>query len=335
MLNSIIKYGNIQKELIQFLEDNSFTQIFILVDENTKKHCLPLLPKFDFTLIEIESGEKNKNIDTCQLIWSKLLNHNADRKALLINLGGGVISDMGSFCASTYKRGIDFINIPTTLLAMVDATIGGKTGIDFGFQKNMIGLFSLAKCVFVDATFLNTLDNRQIKSGKAEMLKHGLIANENHFNKVLQTDIPNLELIKDSIAIKQNIVNKDPYEKGPRKSLNFGHTLGHALETYYLEKGKDILHGEAIAQGMIWALKLSVQYSNLNGEIALNSIQKIKAIYGEILLDKKEFSALISIAKNDKKNNSNNINFCLLSSIENCKINIALNEEEILITLLE
>ena len=258
MLNPIIKYGSIKEELHSFLATNKYTQVFILVDENTLEHCLPLLPNFDYQIIKIESGERNKNIETCQKIWQNLLNNNADRKALLINLGGGVISDMGGFCASTYKRGIDFINIPTTLLAMVDATIGGKTGIDFGFQKNMIGLFSLAKTVLIDATFLKTLNYRQIKSGKAEMLKHGLIANEQHFTQIISSAIPNLDLIKASIAIKQEIVSTDPFEKGIRKSLNFGHTLGHALEAYYLANNLDILHGEAIAQGMIWAIQLSV-----------------------------------------------------------------------------
>lgn len=335
MLNSLIKYGSIKNKLHSFLETTKYSQIFILVDENTKQLCLPLLPKFDYTLIEIESGEKNKNIDSCQLIWSKLLSHNADRKTLLINLGGGVISDMGGFCASTFKRGIDFVNIPTTLLAMVDATIGGKTGIDYGFQKNMIGLFSLAQSVFIDNSFLNTLDKRQIKSGKAEMLKHGLIANEQHFEQVLTCETPKLDLIKASIAIKQEIVNADPYEKGLRKSLNFGHTLGHALETFYLENNKDILHGEAIAQGMIWALQLSVKHTNFNEKKAQKAIFQIKAIFDEISLSNEEYRTIINLAKNDKKNTHQQINFCLLSAIGQCDINIALSEAEILSTLLK
>lgn len=333
MLNSILKYGNIKQELNQFILTNSFTQIFILVDENTRQFCLPLLPKLKHQIIEIKSGESNKNIETCQFIWTQLLNNKADRNVLLINLGGGVISDMGGFCAATYKRGISFINIPTTLLAMVDATIGGKTGIDFNFQKNMVGLFSLSECVFIDTIFLNTLRKRQIKSGKAEMLKHGLIYNENHFNEVLKCEIPDLNLIKKSIEIKQAIVEADPYEKNKRKSLNFGHTLGHALETYYLENGKDILHGEAIAQGMIWALQLSVKHNNFDTEIAEETTRKIEKEYGSINLNNQNLKSIIEIAKNDKKNNNGQINFCLLTEIGKCKLDFALSEEEIFTTL--
>jgi len=333
MLNSIIKYGNFQEELKHFLEANSFTKIFILVDENTKKNCLPLLPKLKHHLIEIKSGEQNKNLETCQLIWSELLKNNADRKALLINLGGGVISDMGGFAASCFKRGFSFINIPTTLLAMVDATVGGKTGVDFQFQKNMIGLFSLAEMVFIDPIFLNTLDIRQIKSGKAEMLKHGLIADENHFNAIIENEIPNIDCIQKSVSIKQEIVAADPYEKGIRKSLNFGHTLGHALESFYLQNNKDILHGEAVAQGMIWALQLSAQYNNLDKSIATKTIQLIEEEYGNIQLNNATLKDIVEIAKNDKKNTNQQINFCLLSAIGKCDINVHLSETQILATL--
>lgn len=329
MDNSSLTFGNIKENLAAFIRESNYTKVFILVDENTKKLCLPLLAVFDYNLIEIKSGEQNKNIETCQYIWQQLLVNNADRNALLINLGGGVISDMGGFCAAVYKRGISFINIPTTLLAMVDATIGGKTGIDFNNHKNMIGLFSNANKIFIDNTFLNTLDLRQIKSGKAEMLKHGLIANENHFNKVLENERPSIDTIKDSIAIKESIVNKDPFEKGLRKSLNFGHTLGHALESYYLENDLDILHGEAVAQGMIWALQLSVKYTGFNSSKANEKIKQITAVFGEKNVSKNELDILISLAKNDKKNNNGKINFCLLKDIAQVEIDFSLTEQEI------
>jgi 3-dehydroquinate synthase len=248
-----------------------------------------------------------------------LLKYKADRQALLINLGGGVIGDMGGFCASTFKRGIRFINIPTTLLAMVDASIGGKTGIDFMQQKNMIGSFTSPHAIFVDPIFLHTLSSRLLLSGKAEMLKHGLIANEAHFKSCLEVLKPDLALIKESISIKDKIVKHDPYEKGIRKSLNFGHTMG-----------EDLLHGEAVALGMILELKLSVLYAGLDSQLATNIIQNLSKIYGQVKLSPSYITSLIDRCENDKKNNSKGINFSLLGQLGQAQNNVSLSPDEIL-----
>lgn len=328
MLNAPITYGSIKDGLHDFLKKKCYHKIAILVDENTEKYCLPLLPEFPFHVIQINSGEANKNIDTCQYIWEQLLINHFTRHDLLINLGGGVINDMGAFAASCFKRGMAFINIPTTLLAMVDATVGGKTGIDFMNQKNMIGLFATPQEIFVDEHFLNTLPQRHIVNGKAEMLKHGLIANEKHFNKVLNESI-SLDLIKESIAIKQQIVEQDPFEKGVRKTLNFGHTLGHAYESYALQNDLDVLHGEAIAQGMIWVLKLSVEFAHFSKEKANEILNTLQNIYGKVLLNNEDLKTIISLALNDKKNNDSQISFVLLKDIAEPLIDIKLSEEQI------
>ena len=233
---------------------NNYSRIFLLVDENTRAHCLPIFEKkykhrID-AILEIPSGEENKNINTCQKVWQALSNNNGDRKSLLINLGGGVLTDLGGFVASTFKRGIDFINIPTTLLSMVDASIGGKTGIDLGPLKNQIGVINQPQMVLIFPEFLKTVEERQIKSGYAEMLKHGLIKDLEYWSQLKETpDYTVPHFIQKSIALKNEVVMQDPTEQGLRKILNFGHTLGHAIESYFLEdpSKKTLLHGEAIA----------------------------------------------------------------------------------------
>ncbi len=330
MNNSTLYYGNINESLINFLQRESYSKLFILVDENTLSDCYPILNIDQAQIIQIESGEKNKTIHSCQSIWADLLKYKADRQALLINLGGGVIGDMGGFCASTFKRGIRFINIPTTLLAMVDASIGGKTGIDFMQQKNMIGSFTSPHAIFVDPIFLHTLSSRLLLSGKAEMLKHGLIANEAHFKSCLEVLKPDLALIKESISIKDKIVKHDPYEKGIRKSLNFGHTMGHAIESLALIEGEDLLHGEAVALGMILELKLSVLYAGLDSQLATNIIQNLSKIYGQVKLSPSYITSLIDRCENDKKNNSKGINFSLLGQLGQAQNNVSLSPDEIL-----
>lgn len=333
MGKTVIAYGPIKELLSSFLAKHSYSKIAILVDENTKKFCLPLLPRLKHIVIEIRSGETFKNVETCSFIWESLLEHKLDRQSLLINLGGGVITDMGGFSASCFKRGIDFINIPTTLLAMVDASIGAKTGVDFGYQKNMIGLFSPAQKVLIDPTFLKTLEQRQILSGKAEMLKHGIIASKNHFDKIVSSESIELESIKESIEIKAKIVAQDPTENGLRKSLNFGHTLGHALETWSLKNDKDILHGEAVAQGMIWAIQLSIKYNNYDKVNGKGLIAKLEKLYGKKELSKQQMLELIAIAENDKKNDENGIHFCLLKNEYQLDTSVVLAEKDILLAL--
>ena len=254
-------------ELKKTLKAYQFHKKFLLVDENSFTHCVSeFIVQTDLTndieIIEIESGEENKTLEICQYIWQTFLDFNADRKTLLINLGGGVITDLGGFIASTYKRGIDFINVPTTLLAQIDASVGGKVGIDFNNFKNIIGVFNEPKLVVIYPYFLKTLNKRQMLSGYVEALKHGLIADKLYW-KILQTgllsDANNWEkLIESSIEIKNNIVKNDFEENGERKKLNFGHTIGHAIESHSLKHDKfPLLHGEAIAIGIICEAYLS------------------------------------------------------------------------------
>jgi 3-dehydroquinate synthase len=304
----------------------TYSKVAIIVDENTKRNCLYKLPKFDnCTIIEIKSGEEHKNITTCSFIWEELTNNHFDRKSLLINLGGGVIGDMGGFCASTYKRGIDFIQIPTTLLAMVDASIGGKLGIDFNGLKNQIGLFNNPKSVLINSEFLNTLSDNELKSGFAEVVKHALIADNNLWNKIISTSFNDLiweEIIETSIKIKNKIVASDPFEKGERKKLNFGHTFGHAIESYYLEKGTPILHGEAVFIGMILETELSPISKEDKNEI------KNYILSNFTLAHTPNKSNLLPFLMNDKKNSQGKINFSLLNKIGDCSVDnlFAINE---------
>ncbi len=332
---SVFIVKDIVKELNSFFKLNKvkYSKIFILVDENTLKYCYPQLgaevTEFKKAeIIEIDSGEENKSIELCIQIWSALSEMKADRLSLLVNLGGGVIGDMGGFIASTFKRGIDFINIPTTLLSQVDASIGGKVGIDFNHLKNEIGVFSNPSGVFVDINMLNTLDKRQVLSGFAEMIKHALIADENYWNEIKQANLSNLadfdSLIESSINIKNSIVQKDPMEKNIRKSLNFGHTIGHAIETLFLDHNtveKTLLHGEAIAIGMVCEAYLSNQKLTLSA-IQLKEITNfILNIYSPALFSESDYDSLIELMLHDKKNNNGEINFTLISAIGKSEIN--------------
>lgn len=312
---------------------------FVLVDENISKYCLPLIKNLQhlspIKIIEIKSGEKNKNINTINKIWKELTLHNADRKSLFINLGGGVISDLGGFAASTFKRGIDFINLPTTLLAQVDASVGGKTGIDFTARnqilKNQIGLFSNPKAVFILPAFLKTLKKRDVLSGYAEIIKHTLIKDENYWPKI--SEIKSLSdlllnerllerIIIHSIKIKNDIVSRDPLENNIRKMLNFGHTIGHAIESFSLKKDKNpLLHGEAIAIGMICEAYISNKISGLRKNDLENISSSIKKLFLPYKLNKKYIPDIIALMKKDKKNEREVINFSLLSKIGNCVIN--------------
>lgn len=304
-----------------------YSQIAILVDENTKRDCFSKLPKLDNSIIiEIKSGEENKNINTCNFIWEQLTKYNFDRNSLLINLGGGVIGDMGGFCASTYKRGIDFIQIPTSLLAMVDASIGGKLGINFNVLKNQIGIFSYPKTVLINPLFLETLPDNQLKSGFAEVVKHALISDKNLWNRLRNTSFEEQnweEIIETSIQIKNKIVLSDPLEKGERKQLNFGHTFGHAIESYYLEKGTSILHGEAVFMGIL----LEIEISSLS-DLEKSEIKKY-ILSSFSLPHCPNKSDLIKYLKNDKKNSDGKISFSLLNKIGNCTIDNLFSEDEL------
>ena len=312
---------------ISKLDVSKYSKIGILVDENTKEFCLPLLSKIKKSvIIEIKSGEENKNIDTCNFIWEELSKHSFDRNSLLINLGGGVIGDIGGFCASTYKRGIEFIQIPTSLLAMVDASVGGKLGVDFNGLKNQVGLFSNPKSVIINPKFLETLADNELKSGFAEVVKHALITDQNLWNHLKNNPFQDLdweEIIETSVQIKNKIVISDPKERGERKKLNFGHTFGHSIESYYLQKGTPILHGEAIFMGIILESELSILSVSEKNDIKNYILSNFSLPYTP------SKSSLLNFLRNDKKNFEEKINFSLLNTIGDCTINNLFSEDEL------
>ena len=317
----------IGKNSFSKLDISNYSQVAILVDENTKRDCLSKLPQIENALIiEIKSGEEYKNISTCSFIWEQLTINNFDRNALLINLGGGVIGDMGGFCAATYKRGLEFIHIPTTLLAMVDASVGGKLGIDFKGFKNQIGLFNNPKAVLISPEFLETLAENELKSGFAEVVKHALISDNSLWVKLKNTPFNELDwesIINTSVQIKNKIVLADPFEKGERKKLNFGHTFGHAIESYYLEKGTPISHGEAVFMGMILETEISDLSETNKNEIKNYILSNFALPY----TPKK--SSLHKFLINDKKNQDGKINFTLLNGIGNCSLDNLFSLDEL------
>jgi len=312
--------------LQQLLTPKNYSKIFILVDNHTNEHCLPLFlsnlaTNVEIEIIEIEAGEEQKNIKTCLELWEVMIELGADRRSLLINLGGGVLTDLGGFIASTFKRGIDFIHVPTTLLAMVDAAIGGKNGIDLGALKNQVGCIVPPKCILIHSEFLHTLDSRQMRSGLAEMFKHGLILDKAYWNKL--KDLNSLStndlshLIQQSIQLKINVVNEDMYEKGLRKILNFGHTLGHAIESFFLEQetSKQLLHGEAIAIGMILESYISWKLNLLRKEEYLEINYFLSDVFEPVHFGSNDIEKIIQLLQYDKKNEHGIVQFVLLNSI--------------------
>ncbi|RZJ30266.1 MAG: 3-dehydroquinate synthase, partial [Flavobacterium sp.] len=290
--------------LNSLLEAKKYSAVFVIVDSNTNEFCLHdflsyVATEIEVEIIEIESGEGFKTIETCSEIWSILSEFNADRKSVVINLGGGVITDLGGFVASTFKRGIDFINVPTTLLGMVDASVGGKNGVDLGGLKNQIGTINSPQMVLIDTAYLQTLPQNEMRSGLAEMLKHGLIADADywrHFNDLSKIDFADFdELIHQSVVIKNNIVTQDPTENGIRKALNFGHTLGHAIESRFLLKEKPLLHGEAIAAGMIMESFIAMRKNLLSAEEYLQIKTVIGSIFDKINFDDQDIDTIIEL----------------------------------------
>ncbi|WP_026904488.1 3-dehydroquinate synthase [Pedobacter glucosidilyticus] len=322
--------------LQDILQQGNYSKVFIITDENTGQFCLPVLqdklPALDnFDIIEIPYGEENKNIDYCIGIWRMLLDFEADRNAVVINLGGGVVTDMGSFAASTYKRGIDFIQIPTTLLSQVDASVGGKTGIDIENVKNIIGTFALPQAVIICTDFLNTLPERQIISGFAEVIKHGIIADAAYYQDIISLahakDISTAQ-IHTSVAIKNKVVLEDPFEKGLRKILNFGHTIGHAVESWSLaHDSSPLLHGEAIAVGMICESYLAHMTGILEEEDFKTIVQDILKFFPKYKLKEGIENDLLAIMQHDKKNSAGNINFSLPNKIGSCLYNQVVSKD--------
>ncbi len=323
----------------QLIADNTYSSLFVLVDSHTNEYCAPsflpyLATEIPLEIIEIEAGESLKNIETCAQIWSILAELGADRKSLIINLGGGVITDIGGFIASTFKRGIDFIHVPTTLLGMVDAAVGGKNGVDMGNLKNQIGTINIPQLLLIDTQFLETLPQREMRSGLAEMLKHGLICDAGYWKQFLDLnslDTADLnELIYQSVVIKNNIVKQDPTENGIRKALNFGHTLGHAIESYFIESNTPLLHGEAIAIGMVLESHISMQKGLLSEADYQQIKTAIKAIYEEVAFDKTDIERIVDLLIHDKKNEYGKIQFVLLNGIGNTTLNQLVDNELII-----
>ena len=361
----IILSNDLEKRLTEAINEVEHDHLFMLCDTLTRRYCWEKIRTFNclkgITRFTIEVGDIHKNLKSVTWVWDKLQEYGATRHSLMINLGGGMVTDLGGFAASTFKRGIPFINIPTTLLAMVDASVGGKTGFNYGGLKNEIGVFSNARSVILDTIFLRTLDRENIYSGYAEMLKHGLINNEQMWAQLLNFDLASLgnsensensensdyseysensensapsplkllsAMIADSVAVKQRIVLEDPTEQGIRKALNLGHTAGHAFESLALER-KPVLHGYAVAWGLIVELYLSCIKTGFPTDKMRQTVSFIREHYGRMAISCDDYPRLIELMHHDKKNVGNTINFTLLGNIGDIRINQHATEEEI------
>ncbi|SFO23200.1 3-dehydroquinate synthase [Paenimyroides ummariense] len=335
----IIGFGvDYYSALSQLINDKKYSKVILMVDENTAQHCLNYVMQWlavdvPFEIIEIEQGEENKTVETCTAVWKTLVEMNVDRKALLINVGGGMICDLGGFVAATYKRGIDFVNIPTSLLAMVDASVGTKTGVNLGGLKNMVGSFSQPQMVLIDTAFLETLPGNQMRSGLAEMFKHGLIADASYWNQLKNlgelTTEDLLLLIYHSVSIKNEIVLQDPFEENVRKLLNFGHTLGHVIETYsHSGKGiQPLLHGEAIAIGMILEAFISYKKDLLTKNSYLEIKETLNLMFESIVFTENDIEICTHLLIHDKKNVNGIVQFTLLNGIGKGVINEVVESE--------
>ena len=338
MKQRIIISKQLQTDLAKAIAECEHDRIFVLVDETTNKLCWSLVKDYlclkDAQTIIIGATDRRKNLDKLVHVWESLQQGKATRHSLLINLGGGMVTDLGGFAASTYKRGINFINIPTTLLAMVDASVGGKTGINFGGLKNEIGVFNDAEFVLLDTNWLRTLDEENIRSGYAEMLKHGLIADDTMWAELInfnlaQPDLRQLASMLDkSVRIKERIVAEDPHEKGIRKALNLGHTFGHAFESWAMKR-QPILHGYAVAFGLIAELYLATTQTDFPTERMRQTVNFIRAYYGSLPITCNDYPELIELMHHDKKNRGNEINVTLLGGIGDIRIDQTITEEDI------
>ena len=335
----VIISNDLQKALSDAIAECPHDKLFVLVDETTHQLCLPVIAGFDCMqeaqCIVIGATDTHKTLDTLSHVWAELQRMGATRHSLLINLGGGMVTDLGGFAASTFKRGLAYINIPTTLLSMVDASVGGKTGINFGGLKNEIGVFNNANSVILDTIFLKTMDQENILSGYAEMLKHGLISEEKMWAELLTFNLDaldNLEdlgrMLADSVAVKQRIVTEDPTEQGIRKALNLGHTAGHAFESLALER-KPILHGYAVAYGLVVELYLCCVKTGFPQDKMRQTVAFIKEHYGRMPITCDDYPKLIELMHHDKKNVGTDINFTLLGGIGDIRINQTATEEDI------
>ncbi|MCE6988956.1 3-dehydroquinate synthase [Dyadobacter sp. CY323] len=334
-MNQSVVIAPISESLPEFLSSFQYSKIVVIADNNTKKHCYQslkaVLPKH--SVVTVSPGEAYKTLATCEKIWEALTKEELDRHALVINVGGGVMGDMGGFCAAVYKRGIDFIQVPTTLLSQVDASVGGKLGIDFQGFKNHLGVFNIPKRVLIDPVFLKTLPEREIRSGFAEIIKHCLIADSKKWDEIRQKDFEEqnwVDLIAHSVQIKQQVVEQDPTEKGLRKILNFGHTLGHAVETCFLNKpaGQRLYHGEAIAVGMIMESYLSFERKMIDQETLTDIEEFLFATYGKVNIKPEDVEKIIALTRQDKKNKGKEVRFSLLEGAGQCAYDIVVTASE-------
>lgn len=317
----------------------TYDKVFVLADETTEKCCWPVVSGVKALQnafhIVIPSTDTHKNLESLSYVWKQLSDNGATRHSLLINLGGGMVTDLGGFAASTFKRGIAFVNIPTTLLAMVDASEGGKTGINFNGLKNEIGVFNEPKKVILDTTFLKTLDKENILSGYAEMLKHGLLSDNKTLNELLAFDLDNINygqlgaMVRKSVAVKKKVVKSDPHEHGLRKSLNLGHTIGHAMESLALRRDTPVLHGYAVAWGLVCELYLSSAHLSFPTETMHEVVKFISSHYGKFPITCDDYDELFALMKHDKKNVGSEIQFALLSDVGKIRINRTMDKNQI------
>lgn len=330
---------NIEKELDRVFEKHSPSKIFILMDSGAEKHCWHLLsgnkalqnaPK-----LIIENGEQNKSLDSVVKAWQFLGENGANRHSFVINIGGGIMSDLGGFVASTFKRGCKFMNIPTTLLSQIDASVGGKTGFNFNGLKNEIGVINQPDVVIISPEFLKTLPLKEFKSGFAEMLKHAIIYSQNYLDELFTFNFDDinysklLNLIRKSVAVKQEFVMKDPMERDIRKVLNFGHTIGHAFESYAHRHNLELYHGEAVVLGMIGELYLSVKKKTFPRDKYEEIVKYITDIYSDFSIFAEDYPEFYQFMLHDKKNNGEGVNFTLLQNIGSYSINNICTKEEI------
>ena len=337
---NVIICKNLQSELQNFLQSVKYDKLFVLTDSNTLELCLPMLKEVPqlqgAPVITVEAGDTNKNIEQVTAIWMRLCNEGASRNSLLLNVGGGMITDMGGFVAATFKRGIHSVNVPTTLMASVDAAVGGKTGINFNGLKNEIGSFYPPLCVLIDSSFLKTLDRDNLLSGYAEMVKHALISNMETYHAILSFDLDRVDykllnqMVAQSVAVKERIVEEDPKEMGIRKALNLGHTVGHAYESLSFRKGRPILHGHAVAAGLVSELYLSYKKCGFPMEILSQVVYYLKKYYPPFFFNCDDYEALYELMTHDKKNEGGIINFTLLSQVGEVQINQSVTKEKVL-----
>ena len=333
----IIAATDVATALRGILNEMHYDRLFVLTDEHTARLCYPLVAEAleGAHRITIAAGDEHKHVDSLCHVWSELSQHGATRHSLLVSLGGGMVTDLGGFAAATFKRGIPCINVPTTLLAMVDAAVGGKTGINLHSLKNEVGAFYPAQAVVVSSQFLQSLDGDNIASGFAEMIKHGLISTEAHWAQLMHYDLshPDLEalqhLVMESIRTKEDIVEQDPTEQHIRKALNLGHTLGHAFETLAMRRGTPCLHGYAVAWGLIGELYLSHVREGFPLDKLRQTVNYIKEVYGSFPFDCRHYDELHELMLHDKKNVGTEIRFTLLGGIGDIRINRTVSREEI------